>query len=66
MTTDDATTTPTTTPAKKAATPRKAAPKAKKEFAPKVTETGRLDHADCGHDRTPKGRAACRAAHAKS
>ncbi|MEU4692291.1 hypothetical protein [Actinoplanes sp. NPDC023714] len=45
--------------------PAKKAP-AKKEFAPKVTESGRLDHSDCGHERTAKGRSACRAEYAKT
>jgi hypothetical protein len=53
-----------TTPAKPKPTPRKKTP-VKKEFAPKVTDTGRLDHTNCGHERTPKGRAACRVAAAK-
>lgn len=56
-------------PTRKAPASRKTAPKkapVKKEFAPKVTDTGRLDHTDCGHDRTPKGRTACRVEHAKT
>lgn len=52
------------TPAKKT-TARKTAPKKPAEFAPTVTDKGRLDHSTCGHERTPKGRAACRAAAAK-
>ncbi|MFF5181761.1 hypothetical protein ACFY2Q_27345 [Micromonospora sp. NPDC000316] len=43
---------------------KKAAP-AKPEFAPRVTDKGRLDHSDCGHERTLAGRSACRANHAK-
>ena len=60
-----------TTPADDAKTtaPRKApvkkAPAKKKEFAPKLTDGGKLSHEACGHDRTPKGRAACRAEYAK-
>jgi hypothetical protein len=49
--------------AKKA--PTKKAP-ATPEFAPKVTEKGRLDHTACGHSRDLKGRAACRANYAKT
>lgn len=45
--------------------PAKKAP-AKKEFAPTFTDKGRLDHTNCGHDRTPKGRTACRAEAAKA
>ncbi|WP_431905573.1 hypothetical protein [Micromonospora carbonacea] len=44
----------------------KAAPDAKPEFAPKVTDKGRLDHSGCGHERTLAGRSACRANHAKA
>ena len=44
---------------------RKTTPAKKKEFAPKLTAAGALDHSGCGHDRTPKGRAACRAEYAK-
>jgi hypothetical protein len=59
MTTDPA-------PAKKVA-PRKAkAAPAKPEYAPTVTDKGRLDHSTCGHPRTPAGRAACRAARAEA
>ncbi len=51
------------TPAKPARrAPAKKAP-VKKEFAPKVTNSGRMDHTDCEHERTMKGRTACRAAH---
>lgn len=63
---------PTTTPAADTTpklAPRKTAAKkapAKKEFAPKVTDSGRLDHTDCGHERTMKGRSACRAEAAKA
>ncbi|MEH1098200.1 hypothetical protein [Micromonospora sp. CPCC 205561] len=46
------------TPAKKAK-----ATAAEPEFAPKVTDKGRLDHSDCGHERTLAGRSACRANH---
>ncbi|MFD6771098.1 hypothetical protein ACFWC6_33315 [Micromonospora chalcea] len=35
----------------------------KPEFAPKVNDKGRLDHSDCGHERTLAGRSACRANH---
>jgi len=38
----------------------------KPEFAPKVTDKGRLDHTACGHPRTLAGRSACRANHAKA
>jgi hypothetical protein len=55
-----------TTPTK--ATTRKAPAKksAPAEFAPQVTDKGRLDHTDCGHERTMKGRTACRAEYAKA
>lgn len=36
----------------------------KPEFAPMVTDSGRLDHSTCGHPRTLAGRTACRAAQA--
>ncbi|GIJ76010.1 hypothetical protein SAMN05443287_106186 [Micromonospora phaseoli] len=47
-------------------TPAKKAAPAKPEFAPTVAENGRLNHAGCGHPRDLKGRAACRANHAKA
>ncbi|WP_157552157.1 hypothetical protein [Micromonospora sp. NRRL B-16802] len=47
-------------------TPAKKAAPAKLEFAPKVGENNRLDHSGCGHPRDLKGRAACRANHAKT
>jgi hypothetical protein len=53
------------TPVRKAPAKKATAP-VKKEFAPKVTDKGRLDHSDCGHERTMKGRSACRAEFAKS
>ncbi|MEV7329564.1 hypothetical protein [Micromonospora sp. NPDC093244] len=59
----------TTAKATEAATrksPAKKATVAKPEFAPKVGENGRLNHATCGHPRDLKGRAACRANHAKA
>lgn len=60
----------TTAKATEAATPRKAPTKkaapVKPEFAPTVAENGRLNHAKCGHSRDLKGRAACRANHAKA
>lgn len=36
--------------------------KAPKVTGPMRTANGRLDHSTCTHDRTPKGRAACRKA----
>lgn len=57
------------TPAKKPRTRKTAAPtiakaadpESKPEFAPSLTPTGRLDHSNCGHPRTPAGRQSCRA-----
>lgn len=59
---------PTTTDTAKPATKRttKKSTAVKPEFAPKVTDKGRLDHSDCGHPRTLAGRNACRAAYAKA
>ncbi|MBM0259365.1 hypothetical protein [Micromonospora sp. 4G55] len=62
---------PTTDPeakptTRKRTTKAKATPAAKPEFAPKVNDKGRLDHSDCGHERTLAGRSACRAAYAKA
>lgn len=66
-TTDTTTEAPaTTTPAKPKPAPRKkAAPKAPAEFAPIVSDTGKLNHSECGHPRDMKGRTACRAWFAK-
>lgn len=47
-------------------TPAKRATAAKPDFAPTVAENGRLNHAECGHPRDLKGRAACRANHTKA
>jgi hypothetical protein len=69
MTTETTPAQDTTTPAAPKPAARKAPAKkapAKKEFAPKVTDKGRLDHTDCGHERTMKGRTACRAEYAKA
>ncbi|MFJ6198837.1 hypothetical protein [Micromonospora sp. NPDC092111] len=52
-----------TTPAKPMTIGKAKATAAKPEFAPKVNDKGRLDHSDCGHDRTLAGRSACRANH---
>ncbi|MEV0810302.1 hypothetical protein [Micromonospora sp. NPDC050200] len=52
--------------AKPKRTPPKKATAAKPEFAPKVKDSGRLDHSDCEHPRTLAGRNACRANHAKA
>ncbi|MGW3619495.1 hypothetical protein [Micromonospora arida] len=49
-----------TAPAKKI--PAKKATTAK---GPVPTERGRLNHENCAHPRTPKGRAGCRAEQAK-
>ncbi|GAA3937269.1 hypothetical protein [Actinoplanes auranticolor] len=59
--TDDATPTPAATVTPRKPATRKAKAPAKKEFAPKVTDSGRLDHTDCGHERTMAGRSKCRA-----
>lgn len=50
-------------PATQAPAEKPAAKKAKPEFAPKVTDKGRLDHSECGHPRNLAGRSACRAAY---
>jgi hypothetical protein len=57
---------PTPTTDAKPTTRKAKATAAEPEFAPKVTDKGRLDHTDCGHPRDLKGRAACRANHAKA
>ena len=63
--TDQPTTPEVPKPAPRKAPAKKATPAKKKEFAPIVKENGKLDHTNCGHDRTPKGRAACRAEQSK-